>query len=591
MRTHMCGELRSGDAGKKTVLCGWLHSWRNHGGVLFLDLRDRSGIAQIVARPENAEAFKTAESLRSEFVLRITGTVQPRPGGTVNLNLPTGEVEVVAESIEILNPSKVLPMEVTEHASVNEETRLKYRFLDLRRPKMLSNMITRHRVADTVRKYLDSEGFIEVETPILTRSTPEGARDFLVPSRFQQGMFYALPQSPQMFKQILMVSGIDRYYQLARAFRDEDLRADRQLEHTQIDLEMSFVTEPEIFLTVERMLKAVFKAVGEEIETPFESLEYEDAMLKYGSDKPDLRFGMEIADCSEIFKNTGFKVFSGILSSGGAVRALKAEGGSCFARTEMDRITEFAKANGAKGLVWLKFSEKGVESPVAKYLSEAETSSLKTLLGVKPGDAVFIGADKAETVALFMGALRKELICRLALKPSKKWAFAWIKHFPLLEWKPEENRYDATHNPFTAPLEEDVEKLDTDPGHIRSHQYDVVLNGVELGSGSIRNHRRGIQEKTLALMKYSQEESQKRFGMLLDALDYGAPPHGGIAIGLDRLVAVICGEDSIREVIAFPKTTKGTCPLSNAPNTVEQKQLQELHLKIIESAKKQSDEL
>ncbi|HOX22319.1 MAG TPA: aspartate--tRNA ligase, partial [Elusimicrobiales bacterium] len=394
--------------------------------------------------------------------------------------------------------------------------------------------------------------------------------------------FYALPQSPQMFKQILMISGMDRYYQLARAFRDEDLRADRQPEHTQIDVEMSFVSEQDIFRTAEGMLGEVFKAVGETLpQTPFPEYEFSDVLLRYGSDKPDIRYGLEIKDCADIFKNSGFKVLAEAAKSGLAVRALRADGGASISRTEMDKITEFAKTNGAKGLVWLKFKDGKADSPSAKFLSEGEITALKQALEVKEGDAIFIGADKPEVAAAFMGAVRKELIARLNLKPSTKWAFLWVKHFPLLEWKPEENRYDAAHNPFTAPLEEDIPLFDTDPGKIRSQQYDLVLNGVELASGSVRNHRREIQEKAMALMKYSKEDAALRFGMLLDALECGAPPHGGFGMGLDRLSALLCGEDSIREVIAFPKTSSAWCPLSDSPNVVEEKQLKELHIRTI----------
>ncbi|MCX5783791.1 MAG: aspartate--tRNA ligase, partial [Elusimicrobia bacterium] len=506
MRTNYCAELGEKHLGKEIIVCGWVHSWRDHGGVLFIDVRDRSGIIQAVIAPENKEAFAIAETLRGEYVVKICGELKKRPQGYTNPNMPTGEYEIAVKEITLLNPAKTLPFEIGEHSTANEDTRLKYRYLDLRNPKMFQNLLVRHRLALAVRKFFDKKDFIEIETPVLTRSTPEGARDYLVPSRTYPGKFYALPQSPQMFKQILMMAGVDKYFQLARAFRDEDLRADRQPEHTQIDVEMSFVQEADIFKLMEEMLVEVFTAAGEKIEIPFPQFEYTDVLNKYGSDKPDVRYGMEIADASEIFSKTGFKVFAEILKDGGAIKAVKCEGGAQFSRGEMDKLTEFAKANGAKGLVWLKVKDGGVESPSAKFFSEQEIAALLKLTQAKDGDALFLGSDKPAKALLFMGALRKELIAKTNPAPSKKWAFLWVKHFPLLEWNADEQRYDATHNPFTAPMEEEIPKLDSDPGNIRSHQYDLVLNGVELASGSIRNHKRALQEKSLALMKHSPEQ-------------------------------------------------------------------------------------
>ncbi|MDD2774293.1 MAG: aspartate--tRNA ligase, partial [Elusimicrobiales bacterium] len=443
MRTHYCGELAAKNAGQTATLCGWVHSYRHHGGVLFLDLRDRTGITQVVAAPDNQEAFDIAETLRAEYVIRVTGAVKTRPAGLENKTIPTGEIELAAEKLEILNASKTPAFEVDDRITASEETRLKYRYLDLRRPCMIKNLVTRHKAAQAARRYLDDNRFLEIETPCLTRSTPEGARDYLVASRVNAGKFYALPQSPQMFKQILMVSGADRYFQLARCFRDEDLRADRQPEHTQIDLEMSFVSEEDIFAMAEGLMREIFSSAGETVETPFRRIEFSEVMLKYGSDKPDLRYGMEIEDVSGVFKTTAFRVFSEVLAAGGSIRAIKAEGGAAFSRTEMDKLTDFVKSAGAKGLVWLKFTDKGAESPTVKFFSEGEIAALKAQLGVKTGDAVFIGSDKPAVVAVYMGELRKTLITKLALKPSRKWAFAWVMHFPLLEWKPVENRYDA----------------------------------------------------------------------------------------------------------------------------------------------------
>ena len=576
-RTSYAGLINAGMIGTKQTLCGWVHSYRNHGGVLFIDLRDREGFVQLVIDPSNKTAFEIAQTLRQEYVICATGTVTARKEGYINKNIPTGEVEIIVDTIEILNTSIPLPFEIETEKNITEDVRLKYRYLDLRNARMIRNLKMRHKAAQIARRYFDENGFLEIETPILTRSTPEGARDYLVPSRVHKGKFYALPQSPQMFKQTLMASGIDRYFQLARAFRDEDLRADRQPEHTQIDVEMSFVELDDIFKTIEGLMLNVFTANGEGIKAPFVRVPYKEALLKYGSDKPDMRFGMLIEDLSEIFKNTGFKVFADILANKGVIRAIKAENSAAvLSRGAIDKLTELVKKNGAKGLVWLKYKAGKFEGPSAKFFTETELKNLAETLKVTENDTVFIGSDKENTCPLFMGALRKELIKVLNLKPIKKWAPLFVLNFPLLEYVEEEQRYDAAHNPFTAPVKEDIPLLDTDPLKVYSQQFDLVLNGVELASGSIRNHNRALQEKILNLMKYSKEESARRFGMLLNALECGAPPHGGFGLGFDRLVALLCGEESIKEVIAFPKTTAAFCPLTESPNIVDKQQLDDL---------------
>ena len=578
-RTNYCGDVTAALLGTKQTLCGWVNSYRNHGGVLFIDVRDRSGICQVVVEP-SSPFFEAAYGLRNEYVVEVTGTVKRRIEGAVNPNMKTGEIEVLVEDLKVLNTCVPLPFEVDKSRGVAEEIRLKYRYLDLRNPKMYANLLLRHRIAQAARRYLDSQGFLEVETPVLTRSTPEGARDYLVPSRVHPGEFYALPQSPQMFKQTLMASGIDRYFQLARCFRDEDLRADRQPEHTQIDMEMSFVTIDDIHEVVEGLMKEIFKTAGKELKTPFLKLPFEQAMDRFGSDKPDLRYTLEIKNVSALFKTTGFKVFADALSAGGSVYALRGEKGAALSRGQLDKLTELAKKNGAKGLVWMKLKEGKTEGPAAKFFTAQELESVKTAVGAQEGDLLLLGCDVCKrTCQTFMGALRKELV--KDQPTTTDWAFAWITNFPLLEYIPEEDRWDAAHNPFTAAVEEDLPRLEKDPGSVRSYQFDLVLNGNELASGSVRNCRRDVQERILALMKHSKEDAAIRFGMLLNALEAGAPPHGGIGLGLDRITALLAGEESIREVIAFPKTAQAVCPLTDSPNTVDAAQLQELSIAIV----------
>jgi aspartyl-tRNA synthetase len=588
-RTVYCGFVRPEHVGKKIVLSGWVHNRRDHGGVIFVDLRDREGLVQLVFHPDRKEVFAQGEALRGEFVIEILGEVKPRPAGTENPNLPTGAVEVWVESLEVLNHSKTPPFEISEHSNASEDIRLQYRYLDLRRPPLQKNLILRHRVTQTVRSFLAENGFLELETPFLTKSTPEGARDFLVPSRLSPGNFYALPQSPQLFKQLFMVAGFDRYYQIARCFRDEDLRADRQPEFTQIDMEMSFIEEEDILGLVEGLLKNVFKAaLGKDIATPFPRLSYDEAMARFGSDKPDLRFGMEIQDVSSVFAKTGFQVFAKTLAAGGVVRALCYPGGAALSRTEIDKLTEWVKTFGAKGLAWLKMTEQGAESSIAKFMSPAELAELPKTVGAKPGDIVFFGAGPALDVAAYLGPLRLELAKRAGwTKTEGVFKFLWVVDFPLFEYSAEDKKWNAVHHPFTRPTLADEKALkeggsDRPLTALRSRAYDIVLNGSEIGGGSLRIHQTALQSKIFEILGISPESARAKFGFLLDALDYGAPPHGGLALGLDRLVALLAGEESIRDVIAFPKTQKGADPMSGAPSSVDEAQLQkELALKII----------
>jgi len=582
-RTDYCGELGTKDLDRDVILMGWVQSHRDHGGVIFIDLRDREGLVQAVLNPEiSEEVHKKGEVTRDEWVVAIKGVVSRRSPETINPNLDTGEIEIMASEVKILNTSKVIPFLIEEDINVDELLRMKYRYLDLRRPGMKENIITRHKVATATRNYLNGEGFLEIETPYLTRSTPEGARDFLVPSRLNPGEFYALPQSPQLLKQTLMVSGLDRYYQVVRCFRDEDLRADRQPEFTQVDLEMTFINENDIMSVVEGMLKAIFKeAKGITIDTPFKRISHEEAMLKYGSDKPDTRFGLLLQDISHIFADSEFKVFSGAIKNGGIIKALNLKGKAGeLSRKEIDDLTETARTLGAKGLAWIRVSEGEWQSPIIKFFSEEEKENLQKTLNLEDGDIVFFAADTPHIVNLVLSHLRLSLGEKFGMIDHNKFNFLWVEDFPLFDFDHNEKRYVAMHHPFTSPNEEDIELLDGEHGKIRSRAYDVVLNGVEIGGGSIRIYRKDIQEKIFKAIGLSTEEAKDKFGFLLEALEFGAPPHGGIALGLDRIVMIITGSQSIRDVIAFPKTQKGQCPLTEAPSKVDINQLFELGIKL-----------
>lgn len=592
-RTHMVGELADEALiGKTVVLAGWVGRRRDLGGLVFIDLRDRSGIVQVVFNPETSPlAHSAAEKLGSEDVVCVSGVVVRRPPGARNLTIPTGKVDVAAEFLEVLSKSKTPPFYITENLDVDETLRLKYRYLDLRRPDMQRNMIFRHRLTMAVRNFLDSQGFVEVETPMFIKSTPEGARDYVVPSRVNPGRFFALPQSPQLFKQLLMVSGFDRYFQLARCFRDEDLRADRQPEFTQIDIEMSFVERDDVLTLIEAMVTdCMEKTLGTSVEKPFLRMSYAEAMERYGSDKPDIRFGMEIIDIGDIVKNCGFRVFQGAIEAGGKVAAIVAPGCSDFSRQQIKDLEEVVKGFGAAGLMSVAVScggegEQTLSSQLSKFLTEDELRGIAKVTAAENGDLILIVAGARNVVLESLGRLRLHLGAKLDLIPQDQMAFLWVTEFPLFEFSQEEQRIVAVHHPFTSPLEEDLDLMETDPLSVRANIYDLVLNGVELGSGSIRIHRRDVQERVFRALGLGEEEAREKFGFLLEAFEYGAPPHGGIAIGFDRLAMLFAGRKTIRDVIAFPKTQKAVCPLTGAPGVISEEQLNELHIQVVDMGK------
>lgn len=583
-RTHYCGELRLKDAGKETVLMGWVQRRRDHGGLIFLDLRDRTGITQIVFDPTiDEESHQQAHDIRNEYVLAVRGKIRQRPEDTANPSLATGEIELAVEELNILNVAETPPFVIEDEVNVSEDIRLTYRYLDLRRPKKQKDFLIRHKATFETRKYLNDHGFLEIETPYIANSTPEGARDLLIPSRLHKGKFYAMPQSPQQFKQLLMMSGFDKYYQMAKCFRDEDTRADRQLEFTQIDIEMSFVGQDEVLELTEELMTKIFKVINVEIETPFPRLSYADAIDRYGIDKPDTRFGMELQSVSDIVEDSDFRVFTGVLKKDGQVKGIVAPDCSDdFSRKDLDDLTEFATTFGAKGMAWMKLTEDGINSPIAKFFSDGIVQKLKDRMGAKPGDLMLFIADQPQIVANTLAQLRLKLGEKLGLIDEDRFDLLWVVDFPLFTWNEDEKRYDSEHHPFTAPNPDDISLIESDPEKVRSMSYDFVINGVEMASGSVRNHRSDVQEMIFRTLQLSQKQIEARFGYFLRALQYGTPPHAGIAVGFDRLIMLMTGNKTIREVIAFPKTQKGTCLVTGAPSEVEEAQLEELGISVDE---------